>query len=734
MITDLWIENFKGIGKRQHIPLRPVTLLFGANSAGKSTILHALLYFREVVCNHNINPTKTLAGNQTVNLGGIENFMHVATSPQGSESHDISLGCRITLSSEDWWNTAPFRAPWEYDYFHFDMESHGYCWEDPILADAYSHVVTRPGDTAAEFEEQPSGESVFEMHIVIGRRTTASRFEIRHITIVVDGEPLMSCSSDIGQYNTCWWINVWHNHLTPSPDKGVADRNNIEWTRLRTEKQMKLAQNLTAALKSNRFIRCNADLLNGTELTFVSSVLTCPTRSQSVSYQKTPSDTDRTVGMLNRVTLVTLDSFLRCLNYSDHDVAGQQDDDSDGAFVGLLPDGGDSEGSTSDCLSWVSLVAVTPSARCGLGTAVEKVRLACLLEALAGEFHVDSDVNHIPTFTAPSIKGSEKSCHFIGMSLCGPSLRQFQWFDQHRARIDQRMRMGLMKLDECLSEVCYVGPKRSTVPRNLNSDVMDEYDSWGDGLAAWKWMLQCNEEDVSRSSDWLGKTEPGIGTDFELIREQWYEVNSTLIEALRKGRSVEEVLDAQIDADGADPLHANENRARKYFRILLREVRSGARRHPQDVGEGITQVIPVIAACVRASSRWETGRFVVIEQPELHLHPSLAARIGDLAIVTMLSNDGQRSLMQPWLQQSLAMIETHSEHLILRILRRIRQTTDNELPEHIPPVKPDDVCVLWVDNLGDGTVIKRLRISDDGRWLDRWPDGFFRERHEELFE
>jgi len=31
MITDLWIENFKGIGKRQHIPLRPITLLFGAN-------------------------------------------------------------------------------------------------------------------------------------------------------------------------------------------------------------------------------------------------------------------------------------------------------------------------------------------------------------------------------------------------------------------------------------------------------------------------------------------------------------------------------------------------------------------------------------------------------------------------------------------------------------------------------------------------------------------------------
>jgi len=117
---------------------------------------------------------------------------------------------------------------------------------------------------------------------------------------------------------------------------------------------------------------------------------------------------------------------------------------------------------------------------------------------------------------------------------------------------------------------------------------------------------------------------------------------------------------------------------------------------------------------------------VNIEQPELHLHPSLAARLGDL-FLTINKKPGFARLL----------IETHSEHLILRILRRIRQTTDGDLPEHIPPtppVTPDDVCVLWVDNLGDGTTFTRLRISDNGRWLDRWPDGFFSERHEELFE
>jgi AAA15 family ATPase/GTPase len=38
MITGISIENFKGIGERIDLKLRPLTLLFGANSAGKSTI------------------------------------------------------------------------------------------------------------------------------------------------------------------------------------------------------------------------------------------------------------------------------------------------------------------------------------------------------------------------------------------------------------------------------------------------------------------------------------------------------------------------------------------------------------------------------------------------------------------------------------------------------------------------------------------------------------------------
>ena len=78
-ITNISIENFKGIGKRVDIPIRPITLLFGANSAGKSTILQALLYLRHVLENSDpfqVNADKLEVSGETIDLGGFGNFVH----------------------------------------------------------------------------------------------------------------------------------------------------------------------------------------------------------------------------------------------------------------------------------------------------------------------------------------------------------------------------------------------------------------------------------------------------------------------------------------------------------------------------------------------------------------------------------------------------------------------------------------------------------------------------------
>ncbi|MCX8427247.1 DUF3696 domain-containing protein, partial [Escherichia coli] len=79
------------------------------------------------------------------------------------------------------------------------------------------------------------------------------------------------------------------------------------------------------------------------------------------------------------------------------------------------------------------------------------------------------------------------------------------------------------------------------------------------------------------------------------------------------------------------------------------------------------------------------------------------------------------------------LVETHSEHILLRILKRIRQTTDNELPESNYPVKPDFISVIVFEDNNGSTVTRKIDITDDGDFKQKWPKGFFEERRGELF-
>jgi len=126
-----------------------------------------------------------------------------------------------------------------------------------------------------------------------------------------------------------------------------------------------------------------------------------------------------------------------------------------------------------------------------------------------------------------------------------------------------------------------------------------------------------------------------------------------------------------------------------------------------DVGFGISQILPFIVQSL-ASNR----QIISIEQPEVHIHPRLQADLGNLIA---------RAIKRPYFHQFL--IETHSEHLILRIQRLIREKE----------LKASDVSVLFVsrgDN--DGSDVQRLRLDDSGDFIDDWPGGFFSERLREL--
>ncbi len=137
---------------------------------------------------------------------------------------------------------------------------------------------------------------------------------------------------------------------------------------------------------------------------------------------------------------------------------------------------------------------------------------------------------------------------------------------------------------------------------------------------------------------------------------------------------------------------------------------------PSNMGIGFSQMMPLVASAFGSENS-----LIAIEQPELHVHPALQTELADLFIQSAKER-GNRFL-----------IETHSEHLILRILRRIRETTRNSLPKGKNPIKAEDVAILYVQPGENGSTVQELRIDEQGRFVDNWPQGFFEERLDEMF-
>ena len=151
----------------------------------------------------------------------------------------------------------------------------------------------------------------------------------------------------------------------------------------------------------------------------------------------------------------------------------------------------------------------------------------------------------------------------------------------------------------------------------------------------------------------------------------------------------------------------DETLAGKYVSIALIDKNTNTPVTLADVGFGINQLLPIITEGLTR----EKNAIICVEQPEIHLHPRLQANIADLMIETSMGKDGKQ-----WI------VETHSELLIRRIQRRIREGT----------LKPNDVSVLYVNPGDDGSKIEVLELDEDGDFIDDWPHGFFDEGFNEL--
>ncbi len=171
--------------------------------------------------------------------------------------------------------------------------------------------------------------------------------------------------------------------------------------------------------------------------------------------------------------------------------------------------------------------------------------------------------------------------------------------------------------------------------------------------------------------------------------------------------------------------HNAKDVGRKFLASLELRDSAGRRFNFEEVGSGLGYVLPVLLAVATSDAAF-------LQQPELHLHPALQSELAD-ALIAVLGDSDFGGLHSEGCKQIIA--ETHSEHLLLRLLRRVRQAADPNRALDPHSIGREDVVVLYIDPRPEGgSTVKHLRIARDGEFIDRWPRGFFEERWGELFD
>jgi len=155
---------------------------------------------------------------------------------------------------------------------------------------------------------------------------------------------------------------------------------------------------------------------------------------------------------------------------------------------------------------------------------------------------------------------------------------------------------------------------------------------------------------------------------------------------------------------------------RKEYEVKVKTPGSPSWVDLPDVGFGISQVLPVIVQCFYAPP----GSILFIEQPELHLHPRAQAQLADLFInVLTAREDGRERKIQ-------LIIETHSEHFLNRLQRRIAEDD----PEH--SITTNDVAAYFANTTGSESKLVPLEIDEFGN-ISNWPENFFGDSMGDLF-
>ncbi|MHA6136544.1 AAA family ATPase [Pseudomonas mohnii] len=277
--------------------------------------------------------------------------------------------------------------------------------------------------------------------------------------------------------------------------------------------------------------------------------------------------------------------------------------------------------------------------------------------------------------------------------------QEFDQADEHlnylavQQALSQAFVLPLDKILNYLENTIQIGPLRLVPDMDYMPNSHPTQSDWVDGAAAWDLLHQNPERQSATSAllretnDWLANPDK-LNTGYALVNES---LNQMLVEHTSQAPEIGRLLQKR--------------------HLWFKDQLTGICLSANQLGTGISQVLPIIVA-----SHYNRATMVTVEQPELHIHPRFQVELADLFISTCDRH--------PYL------IETHSEHMILRLLRRVREYHENSDGLGVVPVQ---ISITYLIPSPDGVIVKRLDVTSDGDFEQKWPGGFFDERDAELF-
>jgi len=236
------------------------------------------------------------------------------------------------------------------------------------------------------------------------------------------------------------------------------------------------------------------------------------------------------------------------------------------------------------------------------------------------------------------------------------------------------------------------------------------------GMAYWE-EIRSNAETREKVNQWLKllfeHKKYNIDVISYLSPKEASDIALTFFEDLKDSEGLEELgkFDPKDEAFKFREALKSETSKMQAMRIMQDKLELTAK----ELGVGVSQVIPLLgAACSK-------DKLIMVEQPEIHLHPKQQADLGEVFAKSAKEN-GNRFI-----------IETHSINILERLGKLIRETTAGN-PRNGVSLSPEDVGVYFVDSTGsDGSQLRLLEVRKDGRIKGKWPGKFFNEDMNDLF-